>query len=198
MCRHVLVALLLAGAVDAAPETIDFTAVPREYVAEGITYRQAIFKQGDQSVSMDLPPNWTFRSSATRLQLIAPPPASAEGLIDVEPVAAVRPLDEAATDSIVQQALASVPPGSHEPAVVEQGRNPVSGVGQESFGVTVSYQALGHTFYRNTIVVNFPEQRLVMRFTAPKAQFEPLSAGFRRALMSWRPIERHASAAPQG
>lgn len=198
MCRLVAVTLLLAGAVEAAPQTINFTAVPREYVAEGITYRQAIFKHGDQSVSIDLPPHWTFRSSATQLQLIAPPPASAEGSIDVEPAAAVRALDEAAANAIVQQALASVPPGSHQPAVVEQASNPVSIGGHESFGVTVSYQALGQTFYRNTTVVNFPHQRLVIRFTAPKAQFEALQAGVRRALMSWRTVERDIPRAPAG
>lgn len=197
MWRLILIPLLLTGAAEAAPQTIDFTAVPREYVAEGITYRQAIFKHGDKSVSIELPANWTFRSSATRLQLLAPPPASAEGSIDVEPVDAVRPLDEAATNTIVQQALASVPPGSHQPAVVEQAQNPVSVLGQESFGVTVSYQALGQTFYRNTVVVNFPEQRLVIRFTAPKTQFEALHAGFRRAVMSWRVVEHEPSSGPQ-
>lgn len=190
MCRHVLLGLLLTGAVEAAPETIDFTAVPREYVAEGITYREAVFKQGTMSVSVELPPNWTFRSSATRLQLVPPQPSSAEASIDVEPAAAVRPLDEATTNTIVQQALASVPPGSHEAAVVEQEQNPVSAIGQESFGVTLEYQALGQTFYRNTVVVNLPAQRLVMRFTAPKAQFKALHAAFRRALMSWRVVGR--------
>ena len=188
--RHLAIALLLTGAVEAAPEMIDFTAAPREYVAEGITYRQAIFKQGSKSVSIELPPNWTFRSSATRLQLLPPQTTSVEGSIDVEAAAAVRPFDEAATNAIVQQALSTVPPGSHDAAVVEQTSNPVSAIGQESFGVTISYQALGQTFYRDTVVVNLPEQRLVMRLTAPKAQFEALNAGFRRALMSWRVVGR--------
>ena len=198
MFRLVLVALLLAGAVEAAPQPIDFTAVPREYVAEGITYRQAIFKQGDQSVSIELPPNWAFRSSASRLQLVAPQPASGEASIDVEPLAEVRPLDEAAANQIVQQALAGVPSGSHEPAVVEQALNPVSVGGHPSFGVTVSYKALGQIFYRNTVVVNLPDQRLVIRFTAPKSQFEALNAGVRRAVMSWRTVDGGASpAAPR-
>ena len=197
MCRLVLVVLLLTRAIEAA-ETIDLTAVPREYVAEGITYRQAVFKQGDQSVSIDLPPNWTFRSSATRLQLIAPQPASAEGSIQVEPLAVPLQLNEAATNTIVQQELATVPPGSLQAAVVEQTHNPVTVAGQESFGVTVSYQALGQTFYRSTIVLHLDDQRMVMRFSAPKEQFQALSAGFRRTLMSWRTVDQNASAAPQG
>ena len=57
--------------------------------------------------------------------------------------------------------------------------------GLESLDVTVSYKQMGHTFVRKTMWMNLPDERLVLQFTAPEAEFEKLYKSFRRTVFSW-------------
>lgn len=169
----------------AAQAAIDFSPSPRNYVSEGITYQEISFKDEKRTIAMEVPAGWNSRGASDRLQFQTSAVPFAEGLVYASELAAPQPLDDAATAAIAQQALADVPPGSQAVALIDQSANPLILEGHESFGVLVSYHALGQAFRRRTIIVNLPERRIVFRFTAPEKQFAVLDNAFRRAAGSW-------------
>ncbi len=184
--RFVLASILALAITRPLSAEIDFTATPQDYVSQGFACRQLSFKDDATTITIELPSKWTYRSSPERLQLIAPPPAHAEGTLEALPVSAPQPLDQAARDALARETLGAVPPASQQASVVEETENPLLLDGHESIGVTVSFQMSGEIFHRSVVLVNFPKQRLVVRFTAPKAEFASLAASFRRAVTSWQ------------
>lgn len=191
MFRRTIIPSLVIALVLPARAALDLTPTERTFIGQGVPYRQLLFKDDKRTFSMDLPAGWTFRGGATRLQLTPPDKNFADGVIEVMPLPAPQLMDDAAMHRIEQQALAAVPPGSQKILVTERNRNAVVLGGNESFEVVLSYQALGQTFWRSTVVVNFPESLLLFRLTAPKADFGSLNEAFRRSLLSWqlaRPI----------
>ena len=184
-----LSSLVFAFALTANAE-IDLTPTVHEYMAEGIKYRELIFKDGKRTISMELPNNWTYHYSADHLQLTPPQTKFTEGFIQAVPLAKPQPFDEATKKNLVQQVHASAPPNS-DALTVEEKENPAPFSGNESFEVVVCYKTMGYTFQSSTIFVNCPETQLIFRFTAPKADFEALNKVFRRTIVSWQWIEPH-------
>ena len=179
-------AFALSLTLASAETTIDFSATPNDYVSQGFAFRELTFKEGENTVTIELPPNWSFRSSPGRLQLVAPLDTFAEGTLHAQALNEPSPLDEVSRRALVQQALNSTPETSDRVGLIDQMENPLLLGGHESYGVTVSFQAMGEEFRRSLILVNFPNHRLFVRFTAPKTQFEALARTFRRAVTSWR------------
>jgi hypothetical protein len=188
--RSIFFSLLTTSFAFCGNAAIDLTAVPRDYVAEGITHKELTFRDGERTVVMELPNKWTFRNNSGRLELVPPQTKFAEGVIQAIPLDAPQPLDEAAKKALAQRVLGEVPPKS-DGIAVEERENPVLINGHESFEVVISYKTLGYTFQSSTIFVNCPETQLIFRFTAPKADFEALNKVFRRAILSWQWIEPH-------
>ena len=153
---------------------------------QGIIQERLSFKDGERTVSMDLPTRWSFRSSPARLELI-PAVQFASGSVDASQLESPQPpWDENALKALTQQVLANVPPSSSDVAVVTEQQNTVVLDGRiPSFEVVVSYQILGQAFRRATIFINLPDTQLICRFTAPQGDFDSLSGAFRRSINSW-------------
>lgn len=201
ICR--LIPILLAACLASpASAQLNLTATRVETVREGIIFQQLTFKDGEQSVSMELPPRWTARSSAARLQLLPPDLPFSEAVIEVRPLDAPQPpWDEPTLKALSQQALTNVPPGSSGAKIVAEQQNTTVLAGTHpSFEVVVAYQAVGKTFKRSTIFINRPADQLVCRFTAPEPEFDRVLHIFHGAIrsMTWRNAEPAAAPAPAG
>lgn len=197
MKRTSLLAALTAISLSGAHAAIDFTPVVREYTSQGFNYVQLAFKTDVGLILYNPPLNWTYRGSSDRLQLAPPDNPFAEAVIQAGPVAVPAALDEAALNSLEQQALQQVPPNSQSVEVVKREQNPVLLNESQSFEVVIAYQTLGYTFQRSVIFVLTPDTQLIFQFAAPKDRFDALHASFRRSITSWQWNEtKPAAAAP--
>ena len=184
--RHALAALVVVTTAHTGHAALDLTATSEEYAGEGIIYKRLLFKDDERTVQMELPHGWTYRGGgAARLTLIPPGKGFGEAVMEVQPLPASSAFDDVAVKALEQQALSTVPPASEAIHVVQTNQAPNGPGGRESFEVVVSYKALSYTFLRSTVFVNFPDCRLVLRMTAPEAEFQALNQTFRRTVQSW-------------
>jgi hypothetical protein len=185
-CRALALALLFVT-LRSVEGGMDLTAERQEYVREGIIYEQITFKDGERSVTLQMPPRWKLRSSSARIDLLPPNGQFTSAAIEATSLESpLPPWDEDALKALTERALASVPPSSQNVELVTEEHNTVVLDGRiPSFEVVVSYQALGQNFKRSTVFINLPETELIARFTAPESEFDSLNGSFQRALGSW-------------
>ncbi len=183
MLRHTITLLSLLASVALAPAALDLTATVHEFSAQGILYQQLKFKDDKRTVTMELPPRWTFRGSPARLQLVPPDKRFAEATIEIAPLPPGQALDEAVMQALEQEVIASVPPASQ--AITVTRRQPAQLLdGKPAFQIELSYKALGETFRRTTTYVNLPESRLTFRVTATEGDFEKVAGSFHRCALN--------------
>lgn len=194
MCSRISVLLFLAVAIHSASAGIDFTPTLKEYSSEGFTYRQVILKNDEGKATLIPPQKWLIRGAKDRLQLTPPDKNFVEAIIQATPLASAAQFDEAGLKALEQQVTRELPAGAQAIQVLKRLENSVA-IGPPSFEFVMSYQALGYTFQRSVIFVNFPDQQLVFRFTASKADFEKFASDFRRSISSWQWIEPDATVA---
>lgn len=178
-----------------AVAALELTPFPEQYESEGMLYQQAVFKDGESRVTMQLPNRWTCQGSARRLQLT--PPATfrfADAVIDLKPLETPQASDEALVQAFEQEVLRSLPPGSQKVEVKARLENPFFVKGHPSYEVVVTYNTLGLTFQRSAVLVNGPEWQMFIRLTAQVADFAALERPFRRAMLSWQWHTPNASA----
>jgi len=185
--------LALALTIPQAGAEIDFTPTETEYSAEGFTYRQVTLKDGEGRVIFTPPHHWVVRGNKDRMQLTSPDKSFAEATIQAVPLSASQPFDEAAERAFEEQVIRAAPPGSQSVQIVKREQNPIVMAQHLSYGVVISYQALGQTFHRSMVFVNCPGAQLILRFTAPKADFDALNADFVRSMTSWQWINKPAA-----
>ena len=184
--KIVTIFVLLTAAVHSAMAQIDFTPQVTQYTAERFTHSHVTFKNDQGSVTFDPPDNWTITGDKARVRLSPPAGNFAEATIQTASLSAPGPFDDGTIRALEQQALQEVPPGSQSVQVVNRIENPIVMSADGSFGFLISYQAMGYNFQRSVVFVNLPDQRLVFRFTAPKADFEKFLTAFHRSLGSWQ------------
>jgi hypothetical protein len=188
MLRKWLTFLLLAASLHSAGAAIDLTPQIKEYTRDGFVYRQVTFKDDEKSISFMPPQGWTISGAKDRVKLVPPEKKYAEAAIQATPLSIPQPFDEATAKVIAQQVVNDAPPGSQSVQLLKQEENPVMIGSYLSFGVLISYNALGQTFQRSVIFVQTPNTQLIFRLSALKADFEPLNQSFRRSLSSWQAL----------
>jgi hypothetical protein len=177
------IAFALLTAVAASNAGLQLTAVANEYVAEGIKHLQLTFRHDKQRVEYEPPQGWTFAGSSNQLRL-TPPKKFAEATITVAELNKPQPIDANSIDLFAQQILSELPVGSQFSKIEEKTTNSVLVGGNESFGVTVSYQAMGEKFVRTVILANVRDAHLVFRLTAKKDDFPALYRDFKGSIMT--------------
>lgn len=199
MNRILLASASFFIAASGARAGIDFTPSVNRYTSEGAEYATAQFKDDQKLVSIGIPRTWNCRGDAARLQLTPPNQAFAEGVVEEIVTKGPRQFDEATVKALEQSVLASLPPGSQAPALVNRQENPVIIQQNPSYEFVVTYQNLGQSFLRSVIIVNCPDRLLVFKFSAPKAAFADLNRSFRQSICSWESTEATGpKAASQG
>jgi hypothetical protein len=173
---------------------IDLTPSASEYTAEGVTFKQLSFKDGERRVLYELPQLWSYRGGGSSLQLVPVKPESADASIQVVDITKPQPFDEKLFAALREQSLRAAPPGAQNVIVINEEMNPIRLERGDVYGVTISYQALGQSFHRSTLYVNLPDAQLTFRLTARKADFEALQRAFRSSILSWHWVERKPDA----
>ncbi|MFL6537220.1 MAG: hypothetical protein ACJ8JD_03475, partial [Chthoniobacterales bacterium] len=187
--KRLLLIIVCASPFLVNADALEFTATSREYVAEGIKFRQLVFKDGDRQVVFEPPQQWTCNVTGNGLQLVPTSTARAEATIQAVPLAPdVKPGMDAAPDW--QQAfLQNLPPGSQGGTLVSDAINPIAFQGGVSYEMTGSYTALGEKFIRSRIIAIVPGMQVTFTLTARKADFDKLHLAFRSSIMSWHWVE---------
>jgi hypothetical protein len=183
----VIVAATISSSSIAAQ--INFTPEITSYQSEGFVFQNVAFRTDDgASISFVAPTGWNARGGRAQATLI-PPNSSAEATIQQLNAAIPLQFDAAVLKSLEQQVINALPPGSQSVTMLNQEENPVLIDRSLSLGFTVSYQSLGETFVRNVVFAGFPDCQLLIKFTAPKAEFESLHRAFLRSIASWHRVD---------
>jgi hypothetical protein len=165
---------------------IDMTPVPSEYKAEGITFKQLVFKDGQQRITYELPVQWSYHAFGDSVKLLPPGNSPAEAIIQAIPLANAQPLDQKGISLAREHFLHGIPPGTQLVKVVSEEQNTIPLKAGPSYEITVSYQALGETFTRRAIYINLADTQLIFRLTARTKEFANLDRAFRGSILTWQ------------
>lgn len=179
--------LLLAFALlpwSFATAGVDFTPGLGERTLEGIKFTELYFHENGRKISYEQPRGWTYTGDASRIRFLPPNVAQAFGEMAQAPLAAPQNFDETSTKTLQEQVVRSVPPDSHDVAIVSAERNPLMINGHETFEVTVGYELYGQQYQRSVLFMNLPDTQLIFSFVARKSDFDRLHQAFRGSLCS--------------
>lgn len=177
---------------------VNLSPAVTEYLSEGIKYTQLAFNDDKRVVTYVPPLSWSYRGSATQLQLTPARCERASAVIEVVPLPNEQPLDEKTVAILKQRFEAALPPASQGAKVLGEEQSPllISGT-LPTYEVSASYTALGETFLRSTLFANAGKTQLRFTVTARKSDFEALHRVFRASLISWQwSPEKSTNAAP--
>ena len=188
--------LLALGASNSASAQIDFTPTTREYTAGGFIHRELTFKADKGTVTLAPPARWNVRGEKDRLHLSPPDKDFVE--VSIQSLFSSIPLtfDEANLAALEQQVLREMPPAAQSVQISSRAANTIVMGSNQSFEFVVAYQTLGHLFQKSVIFVNGPTPLLV-RFTAPKAEYGRFDSEFRQSLLSWQFVQPSPTALAQ-
>ena len=164
---------------------IDFTPEVKEYTAQGFTHRELTFRHDKGKITFDAPQKWLVRGDKAQLRLSPPDKNFVEAVVQTTPLPVPPSFDEPRLKALEERVLREVPNGAQGVQVVRRLENPVALGSNPSFEFVVSYQALGYTFQRSVLFVNYPDQQLTFRFTAPKTDFDTCNGQLRASISSW-------------
>src|SRR5688572_13232193 len=187
------VLLFLAVTILQAGAEIDFTPEVKEYTAEGFTHRELTLKHDKGTITLGAPPRWLLRGDKAGLRLSPPDKNFVEAVIQATSFAVPPRFDEQGLKAFEEQVLKEVPGGAQAIQVVRRLENPVSVGSNPSYEIVVSYHALGYTFQRSVLFVNCPDQQVIFRFTAPKADYDTFNSQFRLSISSWQWVNEPAA-----
>lgn len=194
--RYTLLALVcVLFSAAASQASIDLTPAIKEYTAEGISFRQLLFNDGNRQITYELPPGWTFRSVDASIKLVPPDNSAADVILQAIALPAPQPFDDNGIAAAREHFLQAMPPAVQSAKIISEGLNTVPFKAGPNYEITGSYQALGETFSRRSLYVNLPDTQLIFRLTARKNQFDGLWRTLRASILTWQWIERPASRA---
>ena len=165
---------------------IDFTATEVERTLSGIKFKQLVFQQDGKKIGYQPPRGWSFTGGGSRIKFIPPEIAQAQGEIDQVQLSAPQSLDEETMKTLQRKTLESVPADSRQVTLVSEEKNPLLINKNETYEVTVSYQAFGQEFQMSVLYMNLPDTQVRFRTTARKADFEKVHKAFRGSIFSWQ------------
>ena len=193
LSRLFIFVLFASSAFHSARAQVDFTPTVREYTVERSVQRDLTLKADKGTVTLTPPTKWEVRGEKDRLRMNPPDKNFIE--LSIQSLAPSIPLtfDDANLALLEQQALKEVPPAAQSVQVFSRAPNTIVMGSNLSFEFVITYQALGQVFQKSVIFINGPTPLLV-RFTAPKADYGKFDADFRQTLFTWQWIARPADA----
>jgi hypothetical protein len=183
---YALIVLLCFGCASVGHAELDLSPKFSYYELDGLQFRKLVFVENGREVTYVPPRDWDYSGSATRLILHPPRKAQAEAAITTTSLPSGTGLDEAATNTLVNETLRSVPVGSTHIAVISQERNPLLIAGKETFFVSVTYIFYGETYTRSVLFLNRASEQMRFQLISRSSDFEELQAEFQRSLYSWK------------
>jgi hypothetical protein len=188
------VALALQLTANAA---IEFSTTEQERSLEGIKFKLLYFKDNGKTIWYQPPRGWSVSGGAGGIRMTPPGLAQAQGEIEQSPLPGPQPLDADTMKALQQKALASVPAAAAKPIFVSEEKSPIKVNGNETYAVTVSYQAFGQEFLMSVLYLNLPDTQVRFRATARKQDFEKVHGAVRSSIVSWQWVNRPAATDPK-
>ena len=180
--------LALAGSLLIAPARAELDLTPKlsEYELDGVKFKQLAFSDGRKIVTYAPPRAWDYSGSATQLTLRAPGKSQAEATIRKVALSQPARFDEGTVKKLVQEAIASAPPGSTDIQLVSQEKNPLMIERKETFLVTLSYNFHGDAYNRSILFLNRGAERIQFQLGCRQADFKELQKAFFGSQYSWQ------------
>jgi hypothetical protein len=193
MRRTLVLIVCLASSFASAKAMIEMPPRLTEYAANGIMFKQLVFKDRTREITYELPPQWTFRNTGGSVKLVAPTSPSTDIVIQAVALGTPQPFDEKGVAQARQHFTQDVPPTAQTVKVAEEVNTVPFKAANCEF--TATYQALGESFTRRALYINLPDTQLIFRLTARKTDFEGLWRTFRSSILSWQWVEPSSTAA---
>lgn len=196
MRRTLFSIVCLASAVARSQAAIDLPPTLSEYTANGMIFKELVFKDGDRQITYELPQQWCHRSLGDSVKLIPKSDSTADIAIQAIPLTAPQPLEKgvsAAHDHFVR----GMPPAVQALKIVSEEQNTIPFRAGSNCEITATYQALGQAFTRRALYISLPDTQLIFRLTARQNEFESLWRTFRGSILSWQWIEPSVPAGPR-
>jgi hypothetical protein len=184
MKTKLLLLFLLAPPLWCAFAGIDFTPTAGERTFQGIKFPELYFHEKDRKISYEQPRGWKYSGDSSQIRFTPPDVPQAFGEISQTSLPAPQNFEEATMKRLQDQVLASLPPDSHDAAIVSAEKNPLVIDAHETFEVTVTYQLYSERYHQSVLFMNLPDTQLTFRFVARKPDFEKLHRAFRESLGS--------------
>ena len=172
--------------IASAHADLDLTPKLSHYELDGVEFKQLAFSDGSKVVTYAPPRGWDYSGSATRLSLRPPGKSQAEATIKKVALSQPASFDEGTVKKLVQEAIASVPPGSTDIQLVSQEKNPLMIERKETFLVALSYNFYGAACNRSILFLNRGTEQIQFQLTCRRADFRELQAAFLDSQHSWQ------------
>ena len=189
MSRALVLILCLVGNLATIEGALDLNPTLTEYTAEGITFKQLVFKGDSKKVTYELPSQWGYRKSGDSIKLMPPNNSNADIAIQTTPLSAPQPFDEKGMAAAREHFLRGVPPGSQMLKLLSELQDTIPFRGGANYEITASYRVLGEAFIRRAIYINLPDTQLIFRLSARQSEFEALYRTFRTSILSWQSVD---------
>lgn len=193
MISKTLFTCLLAAVHLTASAALEFSTAEQERSLQGVKYKLLFFKDNGKTISYQPPRGWSVAGDGGVLKMTPPNLAQAKGEITQSPLPAPQPFDAEVMKALQQKALASVPPASEKVVVVSEEKSPIKVNGNETYAVTISYQAYGQEYLMSVLYLNLPDTQVSFRATARKQDFAKVHGTVRLSVLSWQWTDRPAS-----
>jgi hypothetical protein len=189
MRRSFSLLVCLTASLATGKAAIDLNPALTQYTANGITFKQLVFKDDHKRITYELPPQWSYRALGDSVKLVPAANSTADIAIQAIPLVNPQPLDDKGIAAARELFLQGMPPGSQAMKVLSEEQNTIPLKAGANYQITVSYQALGETFVRRALYMNLPDTQLIFRLNARKNEFENLWRTFRGSILSWQWVE---------
>lgn len=163
---------------------IDFTPTEGARVLEGITFKQLHFHQDGHVITYEPPHGWSCNGDGSGLRLAPADVSQAQATVQQSALNAPQVFDGPTTKQLQQFVLGSLPAGAQNIALIAEEQTPVHIHGQDTYGVTLSYNLLGQDYEVNVLFANLGDTQLRFRVVARKADFDKVWRAFRGSLFS--------------
>ena len=180
--------LALAGSLLIAPARAELDLTPKlsEYELDGVKFKQLAFSDGSKIVTYAPPRGWDYSGSATQLTLRPSGKSQAEATIKKVALSQPASFDQGTVKKLVQEVIASVPPGSTDIQLISQEKNPLIIERKETFLVTLSYNLHGAAYNRSILFLNRGREQIQFQVSCRRADFRALQAAFLDSQHSWQ------------
>lgn len=188
--RVIRTLLIVTAMTVTAQAALDLNPALQEYTAEGITFRQLCFKDGERTVKYEVPNGWAYVALGAQLRLTPAKFERAFALLSAAPGATAQQFDAKAVEAAQKAFAASLPPTAQDVKILAEELNPlVLNGGVNTYEITATYKVSGDALITSVLFANAAEAQLNFRLTARKADFAKLHNVFRSSLLSWQWVE---------
>jgi hypothetical protein len=168
-----------------ASAKLDLTPGEGEKELDGAKIHQLVFLDGGQRITYSPPRGWQYSGGGNRLGLRPGLVPDAEASIRVVDLVEPQVLDAATTKKLTAAAMAGLPGGAVNVALISEDKNPILIEQKETFLVVLHYDYYGVSYARSLLFVNRRNEQLQFQLTAPRKSFPQLQKEFFGSQFSW-------------